>query len=162
READLFLVVGKRIDYRLALGGPRLFPAGARFIQVDLHEEELGLNRRLDVAIHADARATLEALTAAAGPAAWPAKPWLERVRGLGAGARAAVVRDGRRGDGRVRVGGDAVRRRDAGLRRRRGDDRAAGRGAAGGRAGVRIGAAVLPEREDPRRAVAVHRLADR
>ena len=27
READLFLVVGKRIDYRLALGGARLFPA---------------------------------------------------------------------------------------------------------------------------------------
>ena len=26
READLFMVVGKRIDYRLALGGARLFP----------------------------------------------------------------------------------------------------------------------------------------
>ncbi len=29
READLFLVIGKRIDYRLALGGARLFPADA-------------------------------------------------------------------------------------------------------------------------------------
>ncbi len=30
READLFLVIGKRIDYRLAMGGPRLFSrAGA-------------------------------------------------------------------------------------------------------------------------------------
>ncbi len=27
READLFLVIGKRIDYRLAMGGARLFPA---------------------------------------------------------------------------------------------------------------------------------------
>ena len=28
KEADLFLVLGKRIDYRLALGGPRLFNPG--------------------------------------------------------------------------------------------------------------------------------------
>ena len=48
READLFLVIGKRIDYRLAMGGARLFPPDARFIQIDIHAEELGLNRRLD------------------------------------------------------------------------------------------------------------------
>jgi acetolactate synthase-1/2/3 large subunit len=83
READLFLVVGKRIDYRLAMGGPRLFPDGAKFIQIDVHAKELGLNRPLDVAIRADARASLDALTAAAGPDPWPATPWLERLRGL-------------------------------------------------------------------------------
>jgi acetolactate synthase-1/2/3 large subunit len=83
READLFLVVGKRIDYRLAMGGARLFPAGAKFIQIDVHEEELGLNRPLDAAIQADAGAALDALTDAAGPAPWPATPWLDRLRGL-------------------------------------------------------------------------------
>ncbi len=83
READLFLVIGKRIDYRLALGGARLFPPAAKFIQIDCHEEELGLNRRLDAAIHADARTALEALTGAAGPTPWPPLPWLERLRGL-------------------------------------------------------------------------------
>jgi len=83
QEADLFLVVGKRIDYRLALGGARLFPPGARFIQIDLHEEELGLNRRLDLAICGDARVALEDLRKAAGPAPWAELPWLERVRGL-------------------------------------------------------------------------------
>jgi len=83
READLFLVVGKRIDYRLALGGARLFPPEARFIQIDIHPEELGLNRRLEVAICADARLALVALTAAAGEAPWPAKPWLDRLRSL-------------------------------------------------------------------------------
>jgi acetolactate synthase-1/2/3 large subunit len=82
READVVLVIGKRIDYRLAMGGARLFAAGARFIQIDVHEEEFGLNRAVDVPILADARAALEALTAAAGPA-WRPKPWLERVRGL-------------------------------------------------------------------------------
>jgi len=82
-EADVFLVVGKRIDYRLALGSARLFPVEARFIQVDIHPQELGLNRPLDVAICADARLALEALTEAAGPAEWPATPWLDRVREL-------------------------------------------------------------------------------
>jgi len=83
READLFLVIGKRIDYRLALGGPRLFPPAARFIQIDIHAEELGLNRPLEVAICADVRLSLEALTAAAGPRPWPATPWLDRLRAL-------------------------------------------------------------------------------
>jgi len=83
READLFLVVGKRIDYRLAMGGARLFPPEARFIQIDIHAEELGLNRTLDAAICADARATLDALADAIGPEPWAPLPWLDRVRGL-------------------------------------------------------------------------------
>src|SRR5258706_5939348 len=49
QEADLFLVLGKRIDYRLALGGPRLFAPEAKFIQVDIHAPELGMNRKLEV-----------------------------------------------------------------------------------------------------------------
>ncbi len=65
QEADLIVVIGKRLDYRLSLGGPRVFPAGTRFIQVDIHAQELGLNRKLDVAICADARLTLRAFTAA-------------------------------------------------------------------------------------------------
>jgi acetolactate synthase-1/2/3 large subunit len=83
READLFVVVGKRLDYRLALGGARLFPPAAKFIQIDLHAQELGMNRKLDVAICADAKATLRALTAAAGGKAWAPLPWLDRLRGL-------------------------------------------------------------------------------
>jgi len=91
READLFLIVGKRIDYRLAMGGPRLFPPDARFIQIDIHPQELGLNRPLDAAICADARVALEALADAAGPQPWPpggvppgpGAPWLERLRAL-------------------------------------------------------------------------------
>ncbi|MGO9261334.1 MAG: thiamine pyrophosphate-binding protein [Bryobacteraceae bacterium] len=88
READLFLAIGKRIDYRLGApsgpgGGTRLFPAEARFIQVDIHAQELGLNRKLDLAICADAREALEQLTEAAGPEKWPERPWVERLRGL-------------------------------------------------------------------------------
>ncbi len=82
QEADLFLVVGKRIDYRLALGGARLFSPKAKFIQIDIHPQELGMNHKLDLAICADVKAALTAMTEAAG-APWAPKPWLDRVRGL-------------------------------------------------------------------------------
>jgi thiamine pyrophosphate-dependent acetolactate synthase large subunit-like protein len=83
QESDLFLVIGKRLDYRLAMGGARLFPPAAKFIQVDLHAPELGMNRKLDVAICADAKGALRALTAAAGGKPWTPLPWLDRLRGL-------------------------------------------------------------------------------
>jgi len=96
READLFLIAGKRIDYRLALGGTRLFPADAKFIQIDIHPQELGMNRALDAAVCGDARAALDAI-----PDGGAARTeWLERVRELraasevrleAAGADAAV-----------------------------------------------------------------------
>jgi acetolactate synthase-1/2/3 large subunit len=63
-DADLFLVLGKRIDYRLGFGGPRVMPAQARVIQVDIHGPELGLNRALDIGIQADVSATIQALHA--------------------------------------------------------------------------------------------------
>ena len=44
-------MLGKRLDYRLALGGARLFPPEAEFIQVDIHQQELGLNRKLQLGI---------------------------------------------------------------------------------------------------------------
>ncbi|MEP6533864.1 MAG: thiamine pyrophosphate-binding protein [Bryobacteraceae bacterium] len=79
KEADLFLVVGKRIDYRLALGGARLFSTTAKFIQIDVHEQELGLNHKLDVAIHADVKSTLAALKTDIPP-----RPeWLAHLRAL-------------------------------------------------------------------------------
>ena len=82
READLILVVGKRLDYRLGLGGERVFPAGARLIQVDIQASELGMNRRLDVGICADARATLRALTEGwSGDADWSG--WIRHLREL-------------------------------------------------------------------------------
>ena len=87
READLFLVAGKRIDYRLALGGARLFPAEAKFIQIDIHPQELGMNRALDAAVCADARAALDAIPDAGAVRT----EWLERVRELRAASAARL-----------------------------------------------------------------------
>ena len=84
QEADLFLVLGKRIDHRLALGGPRLLNPQARVAQVDIHPQELGLNRRLDLAICADVRATLAAVLDQSGGSAFPdRRHWRERLAGL-------------------------------------------------------------------------------
>jgi len=81
QESDVVLVLGKRIDYRLALGGPRLFAPEAKFIQVDIHPQELGRNRGLAVAICADVRETLGALADALGRESWKPGAWMRRVR---------------------------------------------------------------------------------
>jgi len=88
RQADLFVILGKRIDYRLALGGPRLLNPQAKVAQVDIHPQELGMNRRLDLAICADVKATLEALLASMGNRAAARPQWLENLRALRRGWR--------------------------------------------------------------------------
>jgi acetolactate synthase-1/2/3 large subunit len=83
-EADVVLVLGKRIDYRMALGGPRLFSPQAKFIQVDCHAQELGLTRKLELGICADLRATLAAMVVTLGKSRWkPRTAWLKRQRAL-------------------------------------------------------------------------------
>jgi acetolactate synthase-1/2/3 large subunit len=81
READLFLILGKRVDFRLAFGGPRLFPPDARFVQVDIHPQELGYNRDLELGVCADLKLTLRALLDGIGDSPWPVRPWLGRAR---------------------------------------------------------------------------------
>jgi acetolactate synthase-1/2/3 large subunit len=84
QEADLFLVLGKRIDYRLGLGGPRVLSPSAKCLQVDIHPQELGMNRALDVAICADVKKTLRAFCDSLGSASSKALPsWLERLKAL-------------------------------------------------------------------------------
>jgi acetolactate synthase-1/2/3 large subunit len=83
-EADVVLVLGKRIDYRLALGGARLFAPAAKFIQVDIVPQELGLTRALEVGICGDVRTTLRLMNEELGKTAWkPKTAWLKRQRVL-------------------------------------------------------------------------------
>lgn len=82
READVVLVLGKRLDYRLALGGPRLFRPETLLIQVDVHAPELGANRRIRLGICADVKATLAEMNARAKTRCWPdRKAWFETIR---------------------------------------------------------------------------------
>ncbi|HYP15426.1 MAG TPA: thiamine pyrophosphate-binding protein, partial [Bryobacteraceae bacterium] len=81
QEADLFLILGKRLDYRLALGSTRVIPAGAKCIQVDIDAGEFGINRHIDVALHADVKQTLATLTASLASSAMP--EWTARQNEL-------------------------------------------------------------------------------
>jgi acetolactate synthase-1/2/3 large subunit len=80
-EADVVLVLGKRLDYRLGMAGTGIFASDARFIQVDLHPQELGLNRKLAVSLCAGVKATLRAFLAEIGATPWAPLPWLDRLR---------------------------------------------------------------------------------
>jgi len=76
--ADVVLVLGKRIDYRIAMGGPRLFGKETRFIQVDVEPTEIGNVRDVAVGVVGDVRTFLEA---AMPTAAWEPKPaWMKQI----------------------------------------------------------------------------------
>ncbi|HUG81308.1 MAG TPA: thiamine pyrophosphate-dependent enzyme, partial [Bryobacterales bacterium] len=82
KEADLVVVLGKKLDYRLRLGGAQLFSTDAKFAQVDIHPEELGLNRRLEVAMFSDVKLALRDLNDALGDRPAPDRSrWLAAVK---------------------------------------------------------------------------------
>ena len=83
READLFIVVGKRIDYRLAMGGARLF-------RPDANSSRSIFTRRNSASIAASMSPSAPtpsppstALIAAAGGKPWSPLPWLDHLRDL-------------------------------------------------------------------------------
>jgi thiamine pyrophosphate-dependent acetolactate synthase large subunit-like protein len=63
--ADVVLVVGTPLDFRMGYGTEPTFAAGAKVVQVDVDAAEIGRNRPIDVGIVADARSVLAALAAA-------------------------------------------------------------------------------------------------
>src|SRR5512139_2769773 len=64
-QADLVLVVGTPLDFRMGYGTEPTFAAGAKVIQVDVDASEIGRNRPIDVGVVADARSALAALGSA-------------------------------------------------------------------------------------------------
>lgn len=78
--ADVILLLGKRIDFRLGYG--RLLGSEPFLIQVDLHAPELGRNRPAQLALHADCGQVLRQLARAAeGQTGWRQRPWVEELR---------------------------------------------------------------------------------
>jgi acetolactate synthase I/II/III large subunit len=65
-QADVVLVVGTPLDFRVGYGTEPTFAPGAKVIQVDLDAAEIGRNRPIDVGIVGDARSVLGALEGAA------------------------------------------------------------------------------------------------
>lgn len=90
-QPDLVLMLGAR--FGLFTGGRQsIVPASARVIQIDIEAEELGRGGRVDVAVAADCREALQALSAAARQRQWPDRSqWLQAATGAAGAARAMI-----------------------------------------------------------------------
>jgi acetolactate synthase-1/2/3 large subunit len=82
READVVLVLGTPLDFRLGYGQAPAFGDGARVVMVDADGRDFGRNRTLAEGIAADVGRTLAALHAAV-PAGLPGRTegWRRRLR---------------------------------------------------------------------------------
>jgi acetolactate synthase I/II/III large subunit len=65
-QADVVLVVGTPLDFRVGYGTEPTFAPGAKVIQVDVDGAEIGRNRPIEVGIVGDARSVLDALAGGA------------------------------------------------------------------------------------------------
>ena len=89
-EADVVLLVGRKLDYQLGYGSPAAFP-NARFVRISDTAAELIDNRRGSVEILATPAAALEAILEAAGDRrAAPDEKW---IGGLRDGHRARTLK---------------------------------------------------------------------
>jgi acetolactate synthase-1/2/3 large subunit len=82
--ADVVLIFGTPLDFRLGYGRDSHINPNAKLIQVDLDPRELGRNRACDVGIVGDTGVVMEQLTQAAtaeGYAKAMVKPWLDELR---------------------------------------------------------------------------------
>ena len=81
QDADLVLVVGRKLDYQMGYGSPAVFPQ-ARFLRVADHADELRDNRRGEVELLADAGLALQALADALGaPSPALDSAWTQALR---------------------------------------------------------------------------------
>ncbi len=78
READVVLLLGKRLDHRYRYGG--IFSADAKLIQADPSPAEIGRNRGVAVGLLGDLGAIVDQLAAAAKPNRNLA-PWLDTLQ---------------------------------------------------------------------------------
>jgi acetolactate synthase-1/2/3 large subunit len=83
-QADLILVIGVPLDFRLNFGQPPVFAEDARLITVDVDDHRK--HRSAEVAIYGDVRAALSALAAAAS-GTHERTAWLGRLRDAEAAA---------------------------------------------------------------------------
>jgi acetolactate synthase-1/2/3 large subunit len=87
--ADLVLVLGAVLDFRLGYGQSPTFAEGAKVVMVDCDARELGRNRALEVGLAADVDLTLRAILEIVPKAtARRVEPWLGAVRACEAEGR--------------------------------------------------------------------------
>ncbi len=81
-QADVAVLIGTEIDFRLNYGAPPLFNPQVKVIQIDIDQTEIGRNRSIDVGIVGDAGEVLKQLRAELDKrTARKRTAWLEKVR---------------------------------------------------------------------------------
>ncbi len=90
--ADVALLIGAPIDFRLGFGGS--FGEDTKLVRLDAAPNQLTANRRPEVDLVGDVRVTLEALLDAAGDGAPRTTSWLQRLREVEGEKRAAELEE--------------------------------------------------------------------
>src|SRR5216110_1858424 len=81
-QADVVLVLGTPLDFRLGYGRPPLFAEGAKVVMIDVDPAELGRNRPLELGLVGDLDVILRQLSEVVPPRrAEQTAPWLAAVR---------------------------------------------------------------------------------
>lgn len=86
RRADVVVIFGTPLDFRLGYGKETHIAEDARLIQVDLDGGEIGRNRAIDVGIVGDTGLVMEQMTAVARRSGFRAgshRAWTEEIRGI-------------------------------------------------------------------------------
>jgi acetolactate synthase-1/2/3 large subunit len=79
-EADVVLLLGKRLDFTVRFGEPPALAAGARLVQIDAEGAALRPGDRVAIAVEADPARAVEQLCEAAAALTWPHRAWGEEV----------------------------------------------------------------------------------
>ncbi len=79
--ADVILVVGAPLDFRLGYGQAPGFSADAQIVEIDIDSREIGRNRAVDIGIVGDAGVVLEQLVEAAVPVVGQRSEWMRTLR---------------------------------------------------------------------------------
>jgi len=85
RNADVVMIFGTPLDFRLGYGRESHFNPNAKIIQVDIDGGEIGRNRHIDCGIVGDTGLVMEQLTELARKEGYTralVKPWLDEIRG--------------------------------------------------------------------------------
>ncbi len=81
-QADVAVLMGTEIDFRMNYGAPPLFNPEGKVIQIDIDPTEIGHNRNIDVGIVGDAREVLlQIMAELEGKKMSRRTAWLEKVR---------------------------------------------------------------------------------
>ena len=84
KQADVVLIFGTPLDFRLGYGRSSHFNPEAKIVQIDLDGGEIGRNRAIEVGIIGDTGIVMEQLTELAqreGFSSTMVKPWLDQLR---------------------------------------------------------------------------------